>query len=72
MCVGLPCTIARIIQPSADPEIGPAFVEAGHELCSHGYRWVAHQGMPEEVERVRPSRSPLRARPHIGPIGPDP
>ena len=28
-----------------------AMVEAGWDIASHGYRWVDHFGMPEEVER---------------------
>jgi peptidoglycan/xylan/chitin deacetylase (PgdA/CDA1 family) len=34
-----------------NPEITRAFVEDGHEIVSHGYRWLDHQTIPEEVER---------------------
>ena len=34
-----------------NPEGVAAMVEAGWELSSHGYRWVDHHGMPEDVER---------------------
>jgi peptidoglycan/xylan/chitin deacetylase (PgdA/CDA1 family) len=34
-----------------NPEITRAFVEDGHEIVSHGYRWLDYQTMPEEVER---------------------
>ena len=36
-------------------ERNPAVIEsvaaAGHEICSHGYRWIDYQYVPEEVER---------------------
>ncbi len=28
-----------------------AFLEDGHEICSHGYRWINYQDVPEDVER---------------------
>ncbi|MEZ5099048.1 MAG: allantoinase PuuE [Thermoleophilia bacterium] len=34
-----------------NPEGVAAMVEAGWELSSHGYRWIDHHGLPEEVER---------------------
>lgn len=33
------------------PEVAQAFVEAGHEIASHGWRWIDYRNMPEEVER---------------------
>ncbi|WP_420854583.1 allantoinase PuuE [Sneathiella marina] len=33
------------------PDVAKAFVEAGHEICSHGYRWINYQYVPEAVER---------------------
>ncbi|MBT3700473.1 MAG: allantoinase PuuE [Alphaproteobacteria bacterium] len=36
-------------------ERNPAAIEAaledGHELCSHGYRWINYQDFPEDLER---------------------
>ena len=32
-------------------EVGPAMVEAGWEVASHGYRWIDYLNMPEETER---------------------
>jgi peptidoglycan/xylan/chitin deacetylase (PgdA/CDA1 family) len=26
-----------------NPEVGKAFVESGHEIASHGYRWINYQ-----------------------------
>jgi len=34
-----------------NPEAARAIREAGHEVCSHGNRWVGFQNMPEEEER---------------------
>lgn len=33
------------------PDVARAFVDAGHEICSHGYRWINYQYVPEAVER---------------------
>lgn len=33
------------------PEVIRAMVAAGHEICSHGYRWVDYQYMSPEQER---------------------
>ena len=36
----------------ANPDLTRAFVADGHELVSHGYRWLDYQVVPEEVERA--------------------
>lgn len=33
------------------PEVAKAFTHAGHEICSHGYKWINYQGVPENIER---------------------
>ncbi|TAL27929.1 MAG: allantoinase PuuE [Alphaproteobacteria bacterium] len=33
------------------PEIAQAFVRDGHEICSHGYRWINYQDIDEKTER---------------------
>jgi peptidoglycan/xylan/chitin deacetylase (PgdA/CDA1 family) len=33
------------------PDRAQAFVERGHEVVSHGYRWIDYMAVPEEVER---------------------
>ena len=33
------------------PDVARAMVKAGHELCSHGYRWIDYQHMEEALER---------------------
>lgn len=34
------------------PEIGKAFKDAGHEICSHGLKWINYQTVPEDDERA--------------------
>ena len=34
-----------------NPAVVEAALEAGHELCSHGYRWINYQDVPLDVER---------------------
>ncbi|CAK2432790.1 allantoinase [Vibrio crassostreae] len=33
------------------PDVAKAMVEAGHEICSHGYRWIDYQYIDESAER---------------------
>ncbi|KZD12572.1 allantoinase PuuE [Oceanibaculum pacificum] len=33
------------------PEAARAMHEAGHEVASHGWRWIDYSGLPEELER---------------------
>ncbi|CCN69431.1 allantoinase PuuE [Vibrio nigripulchritudo] len=34
------------------PELAKVFVDAGHEICSHGYRWVDYQGIAPDLEKA--------------------
>jgi allantoinase len=34
-----------------NPEVAHAMVEAGHEIVSHGYRWIDYHVVPEDIER---------------------
>ena len=34
-----------------NPEAAEAMVEGGHEIVSHGWRWIDYQNVPIEVER---------------------
>ena len=34
-----------------NPAVADAALEAGHEICSHGYRWIDYRDVPLEVER---------------------
>eukprot|EP00455_Lapot_gusevi_P040868 TRINITY_DN4671_c0_g1_i8.p1 TRINITY_DN4671_c0_g1~~TRINITY_DN4671_c0_g1_i8.p1 ORF type:complete len:232 (-),score=72.08 TRINITY_DN4671_c0_g1_i8:130-825(-) len=40
-----------------NPAAGKAMVEAGHEVASHGYRWINYQHTPEDEEREHISKS---------------
>ena len=33
------------------PAVAEAVMAAGHEICSHGYRWIDYQFVPEDEER---------------------
>jgi len=33
------------------PELTAAFMQLGHEIACHGWRWIHYQDVPEEVER---------------------
>ncbi len=37
---------------SRNPEAGRAMAEAGHEVASHGWRWIDYAGVPEARERA--------------------
>lgn len=39
------------------PHLAEAFVEQGHEVASHGYRWIDYQNIPAEVEKADMIRS---------------
>lgn len=49
---GMPLTafaVGRALERT--PEIGAALAELGHEVAGHGWRWIDHRGLSEEVER---------------------
>lgn len=33
------------------PDVARAFVEAGHEVAAHGWRWIDYRDVPEDIER---------------------
>lgn len=39
------------------PTIVEAFLQAGHEIASHGWRWINYQDVPEDVEREHMARA---------------
>ncbi len=48
----IPLTIFAVAMAAErHPEVIRAMVEDGHEICSHGYRWIDYQYMDEEEER---------------------
>ena len=51
---GLPLTVFAVgMAIERYPEIGHAFVEAGHEIACHGWRWIHHQTMRVDEERAQ-------------------
>ncbi|MFO1252777.1 MAG: allantoinase PuuE [Inhella sp.] len=50
---GLPLTVFGVgMALERCPEVSAAFVELGHEIASHGWRWIHYQGMDEATERA--------------------
>jgi peptidoglycan/xylan/chitin deacetylase (PgdA/CDA1 family) len=47
--------VARALEQN--PELAKACVERGHEIVSHGYRWIDYCAVAEEVEREHISRA---------------
>ena len=55
---GLPLTIFAVAMAlERNREVASAFVEDGHEIASHGWRWFDYQGMPEAEERDHIARA---------------
>lgn len=55
---GLPLTVFAIgMALQRNPEAARAFVELGHEVACHGYRWIHYQSVAEELEREHMRRS---------------
>jgi allantoinase len=49
---GLPLTVFGVgMALQRNPEVARAFIERGHEVASHGWRWIQHQDMDEATER---------------------
>lgn len=48
----IPITIFAVAMALArHPKVGEVAMRDGHEICSHGYRWIDYQYFPEELER---------------------
>lgn len=53
----LPLTIFAIgMALERNPEVAHAFVEQGHEIACHGYRWLHYQEVAEPIEREHMQR----------------
>lgn len=49
---GVPLTIFAVAMAlERHPEVAKAMISDGHEICSHGYRWINYQYMDENEER---------------------
>ena len=50
---GLPLTVFGVAMAlQRCPEVTQAFVEAGHEIACHGWRWIHYQSIDEATERA--------------------
>ncbi|HET8746532.1 MAG TPA: allantoinase PuuE [Ramlibacter sp.] len=55
---GLPLTVFGIgMALERSPEVTQAFVELGHEIACHGWRWIHYQDMDEATEREHMRRA---------------
>jgi putative urate catabolism protein len=49
---GLPLTVFGVgMALERCPEVTSAFIELGHEIACHGWRWIHYQGLDEATER---------------------
>jgi putative urate catabolism protein len=55
---GVPVTVFGVAMAmERNPAVVEAFLEAGHEIASHGWRWINYQDVPEAVEREHMARA---------------
>jgi allantoinase len=55
---GLPLTVFGVSMAlQRHPELTAAFVELGHEIACHGWRWIHYQNMDEATEREHMKRA---------------
>lgn len=69
---GMPLTIFGVgMAIERHPEVAKAFVELGHEIACHGYRWIHYQDMsPEkEAEHMRLGMEAIERVTGVRPLG---
>ncbi|MBN8505717.1 MAG: allantoinase PuuE [Burkholderiales bacterium] len=69
---GLPLTVFGVgMALQRCPEVTAAFVELGHEIASHGWRWIHYQQMDEvlEAEHLRLAVQAIRELTGSAPLG---
>ncbi|GMV74644.1 MAG: polysaccharide deacetylase family protein [Rubrivivax sp.] len=55
---GLPLTVFGVgMALERSPEVTAAFVELGHEIACHGWRWIHYQNLDESIEREHMARA---------------
>ena len=55
---GVPLTVYGVAMAmERNPAAVDAFLKAGHDIASHGWRWIDYQGVPLEVEREHMQRA---------------
>ena len=54
----IPLTIFGVAMAlERNPAVAEVAMAAGHEICSHGYRWIDYRDVPEDVEREHLERA---------------
>ena len=54
----IPVTVFAVAMALArNPAVVEAAMAAGHEICSHGYRWIDYSEIPEDMEREHLSKA---------------
>jgi allantoinase len=54
----IPLTVFGVAQAlERNPPAVEAFLKAGHEIASHGWRWINYQDVPEAIEREHMARA---------------
>lgn len=65
---GLPLTVFGVSMAlERCPEVTAAFVELGHEIACHGWRWIHYQGTDEATEREHLARGMAILERLVGP-----
>ena len=55
---GLPITLyACALAIERNPELAAAIRDGGHDVCCHGWRWIEHYKLSEDVERQHISKA---------------
>jgi len=55
---GMPFTVYGVAMAlERNPAAVDAFLKAGHEIASHGWRWISYQDVPIDVEREHMQRA---------------
>jgi putative urate catabolism protein len=55
---GVPVTVFGVAMAmERHPEVVEAFLQADHEIASHGWRWINYQDVSEEMEREHMARA---------------
>ncbi len=55
---GLPLTMFAVaLALERNPLVAEVALKDGHEICSHGLRWINYHGVPEQIEREHMARA---------------
>jgi allantoinase len=69
---GLPLTVFGVgMALERCPEVAAAFVELGHEVACHGWRWISYQNVDEatEYQHLRLGVAAVQAATGVRPLG---